>query len=238
MTEADRRFRKSVVVVCLVAGPLLIAIGQAVTSGIHEDDQAAMLASIAAEDIRYYAGSMISVVGAFLTPIAILGLVHLVRVRKRAIGTVAGVIVLIGAFGMPGAWLAGTLIDYMASQQADRAAMAALLGDLESGAAVPMFVVWISFMLGILLLAIGLFVARTVPRWTAVLLGVSVVALFAGEGDVGSVVASVVIVAAWSSVAWSIHRRTPDQWAAGELPDSRPSATTQAPPQTPAAAAP
>lgn len=223
---------------CLLGAPLLIAIGQIVSGGIWEDEEAAYLASIADSEAQFYIGSMISVAGAFLIPIAMLGLVHLVRVRKRILGTVVGAIALLGAFGMPGGWLAGTVFEYVAAQQADRAAMAGLLADLEGGAAAPLMVMWMAFSLGLLLLAVGLYVARTVPRWSAALLGVSVIALFAADGGVAGTVASVVIVAAWGSIAWSIHRRTPDQWAAGELPTARQDTVTTAQPPTPAIAAP
>jgi hypothetical protein len=237
MTEADRRFRKNLVAACLVMAPLLITIGQIVAGGIDEDEQAAYLARIAANETEFYVGNLISIAGAFLIPLAVLGLVHLVRVRRRILGTVVGVVVLVGAFGLPGAWLAGSLIEYVAAQQPDRAAMAGLLRDLESDAAIPIFVVWISFTLGLLLTAVGLFVARTVPRWMAGLLAVSVVALFVSDAGVTGIIAGLVIVAAWGAIGWSIHRRTPDQWAAGELPSARGPVTTE-PPASPAVAMP
>lgn len=238
MTEADRRFRKTLVAACLLGAPLLIAIGQLVSRGVWEDDEAAYLASIADSEAQFYIGSMISVAGAFLIPIAVLGLVHLVRVRRRVLGTVVGAVALLGAFGMPGGWLAGTIFEYIAAQQADRAAMVGLLADLESGAAAPLLVMWMAFSIGLLLLAVGLFVARTVPRWSAALLGVSVVALFAADGGVTGAVASAVIVAAWGSIAWSIHRRTPAEWAAGELPAAPSDSVATAPAPSAAIAAP
>lgn len=235
MTEADRRFRKNLVAVCLVAAPLLIGIGELISSGLYDgDDEAKYLANIADNEARYYVGNMVSIAGAFCIPIAMLGLAHLVRVRKRIFGTIAGAIALVAAFGMPGAWLGGTIIEYIAAQQADRAAMAALLSDMESSAAIPVFVVWVGFMVGLILLGIGLILARTVPRWMGAGVIVSVVALFMSEGDVGSAIASAVIVAAWGAIGWSIWKRTPEQWENGALPDVEPPASRAAP--APAAA--
>lgn len=230
MTEADRRFRKNLVAVCLVAAPLLIGIGELIASGLYDgDDEAKYLANIAENETRYYVGNMVSIAGAFCLPIAMLGLAHLVRVRKRIFGTIAGAVALVAAFGMPGAWLGGTIIEYIAAQQSDRVAMAALLKDMESDAAIPIFIVWIGFMLGLILLGIGLMLARTVPRWMGAGVIVSVVALFMSEGDVGTAIASAVIVAAWGAIGWSIWKRTPAQWENGELPDGDPAVAHASP---------
>lgn len=236
MTDADRRFRKSLVAACLLGAPLLITIGQLISSSAWDDDKATYLAAIAADKTQFYVGSMISVAGAFMIPLAVLGLVHLVRVRKRVLGTVVAAIVLVGAFGMPGAWLVGTIFEYIAAQQPDRAAMVALLKDMESGAAAPLFVIWIGFSAGLVLTAIGLFVARTVPRWMAGLLALSVVALFMSGDGVTGILAGFFVVVAWGAIAWSIHRRTPEEWAAGELPAADRTAPAE-PAGTPAVAA-
>ena len=222
MTEADRRFRKNLVVFCLIAAPLLLSIGDVITSGIYEDDNdAKYLANIAANETQFYVGNLIGAAGAFFLPIATLGLVHLVRVRKRIYGTVAGVVALVGAFGMGGAYLVGSLFEYIMAQQPDRVAMVALMKDLESDATTPLFFIWMGFFIGILLVGIGLLLARTVPRYAAAGVIVAFVALFMSEGGVTSAIAGSLIVAAWGAIAWSIWKRTPEQFENGDLPDEQ-----------------
>ena len=220
MTEADRRFRQRLVAVCLLVAPLLIGVGQLITGDVYDDDEVTLLTNIASDETRVYVGNLVSIAGAFCLPLGILGMVHLVRVRKRVFGTIAGAIALFAAFGMPGTWLAGSIVEYIAAQQPDKAAMAALLADMESDAAIPVFLVWISFMLGTLLLGIGLILARSVPRWAGAGVIVAMLSFFAAEGTVGEIISSIVVTAAFGAVAWSIWTRTPEQWENGELPPS------------------
>ena len=222
MTEADRRFRKNLVVFCLIAAPLLLTIGDVITTGIYDgDDDAKYLANIAANETQFYVGNLIGAAGAFFLPIATLALVHLVRVRKRIFGTIAGVVALVGAFGMGGAYLVGSLFEYIVAQQPDRAAMVGLIKDLESDAAAPLMVIWMGFFVGILLVGIGLLLARTVPRYAAAGVIVAFVAMFISEGGIMSAIAGSLIVAAWGSIAWSIWKRTPEQFENGDLPEEQ-----------------
>jgi MFS family permease len=236
MTEADRRFRKNLVAAAMVAGPLLILIGIVISSSVYSgDDEARYLASIREHKDAFWIGNVISATGALLLPLVFLGLAHLVRVRKRIFGTVAGVIGCIGAFGIGGAWLFGSLMEYQMAMQPQRAAMVALEKNIENDAFAPLFFIWVGFMLGLVLMAIGLLLARTVPRWTAILLAVAIVAFFVSNGGITEIIANVLLTVAFSAIAWTIWKRTPDEFEAGEMPaDMRPAASDRSP--APAAA--
>lgn len=233
MTEADRRFRKNVIAAAMLLGPLLILIGILISSPIYSgDDETRYLASIAEHRDAHWIGNVVSAAGALMLPLAMLGAVHLVRVRKRIFGTVAGVVALIGAFGIGGAWLVISLIDYVLALQPERAAMVALQKEMESQAMVPLIFIWGGFVIGMLLVGIGLLLARTVPRWTAILFLVAVAGFFVSADGASEIIANVLLVAAWGSVAWSVWKRTPDEWERGDLPAE----TRQQPEPAPAAA--
>ena len=237
MTEAERRFRKNLVAGAMVVAPVMILIGLAIQSSVYSgDNEALYLASIRENADAFWVGNVVAGFGALLLPLVMLGLVHLIRVRKRIYGTVAGTIACMGAFGLGGAWLVGSLFEYQMAHESNQAAMVSLEKSLDSDATAPLIAIWGGFFFGMILVTIGLFLARSIPRWTAGLLAVATIGVFLSDGgSAGELIANGLLTAAFCAIAWSIWKRTPDEWERGELPASQ--AARQAEPDPSPAAA-
>jgi hypothetical protein len=213
-----RHFRKTLLGVALIAAPVLMFASDVATSGIYDgNDERRYLAAIADNEGLYYAGNLLGAIGALFVVGAVVALIHLVRVRHPGFAKVAGGIALVGAITMSGVWLTFTLVELELARSSDRAAMAAVIASSEDSAAMaPLFVTWIGISLGLLLLAAGLWRARTVPRWMAALLAGSVVVLFFGEGAL-SIVASVLMAGALIPIGVLVLRSSVEAWEAGDL---------------------
>lgn len=226
-----RLFRKNLLGISLIVAPLLLLIATAATSSFREDDPARYLSNIADNSGVYYAGNIVGMIGGMFAVGAVLALVHLVRVRRPLFAVLAGGLALAGTVMMPGVWGAITVIEYQMAQQADRSAFVALLEGLEESATIiPLFVTWIGTAVGMVLLAGGLWLARSVPRWIPLLLGVAFVASFAASTPVLSVIASALVLVALGAIGVRVLQSSVDDWETGDL--RLPAATTAEPPSS------
>jgi len=225
MTSASwSAFRKTLLGVALIVAPLLILVSNALTTGIYDDSQVTYLGNIADNEVGFYAGNMIGVLGAVLVPAAVLALIHLLRHRYPRYAKGAGALALLGAVTMSGVWLVFGVFEYLMAQEANRAAMAALMTNVEDSAAMArLFVTWIGTMLGIVLLGAGLLRAGTLPRWMPVLMIAGFALTFPSEGAM-SVVADGLILAGMGSIGVAILRSPLAAWESGTvaLPEDQP----------------
>jgi fumarate reductase subunit D len=238
MSHADdwRHLRKTVFGICLIVGPLLLLVGGLLTLGLYDgDDEARYLAEIADNEALYYGANMVGALGALFLVGAVIAIAHLVRVRHPRFAIVAGALALAGVVTMSGVWMTFTIIEIEMAQSADRAAMAALIEASDDSATIaPLFITFVGASLGLVLLAIGLWRAHTVPRWIPALMAVAFVLLFVGESGVVGTLGSVAAFVALGAIGLLVLRSTDEAWEAGDLaPPSAPMA-----PQTPAAATP
>ena len=240
MTSATdwARKRKTLLGASLIAAPLLILISDLFTLGLYDgDDERRYLADIADNEALYYTAGLVGALGAVFLVGAVVALIHLVRVRKPTFALIAGGIALFGAITFSGVWMTFTLVEYEMAQSPERDGMVRLLADSEdSGAFAPLFVTFIGTFLGLALLAIGLLMARTVPRWMAAAMLIGFLAVFFLE-DAVPVIGSVILTAALGSIGALVLRSSLEEWEAGDLSQPAPPAAT-APPETPAVAAP
>ena len=236
MTSSDwRRFTQVLLGACLIAAPLFFLAGGVVQSPVSDgDDFARYLASIADHETAYYAGGMLSTVGAFLLVGVVIALVHLIRVRHPRFAMAAGALGLMGAIGIAGVLLASTIIDFQMAGSGDRAAMALLLENGEEAASsIPFFVVWIGMALAMLMLAGGLAWSRTVPMWMAACVAIGMLAVFFVSGDIPGLIASAVFLLGLASIGVAVIRSPLEEWEAGDLTHHEPVTPT---PQAPVAA--
>ena len=227
-----RHLTKVLLGVSLIAAPLLIAIGEVISSAVYDgDDYGRYLASIEDNGAAYYAGNLVGAFGSVFLIGSVIALIHLVRVRHAKYGAIVGGLALLCVAALPGLWLASTIIEYQMANSGDQAAMARLLDNTEEAASsIPFFFVWIGMTLSVILLAAGLIWSRTVPRWMPALLILAFILLFVDEGGVLGIISTVLILAAMGAIGVTILRSSDDAWEAGELEHPAPPPTPTAPP--------
>lgn len=229
-----RRLTKVLLGVCLIGAPLLIGIGEIISSSVYSgDDYARYLASIEDNGAAYYAGNLVGAVGALLLVGAVVALIHLIRVRHAKYAAIVGGLALLTVGLMPGVWLMSTMAEYEMAMSADQAAMATLLdGAEDSATAIPLFVVWIGMTLSVILLAAGLLWSRTVPQWMPALLIAGFVLLFISDEGVLGIITSLLLLVGLGAIGATVLRSSVDEWEAGDLAGAGPPTESAPPPQT------
>jgi hypothetical protein len=234
MTVASdwRHLTKVLLGISLIAAPLLILVGEVISSAVYDgDDYGRYLASIEDNGAAYYAGNLVGALGAVFLVGATVALIHLVRVRHTKFAAIVGGLTLLCVLAMPGVWLLSTAIEYQMANSPDQAAMARLLDQGEDEASlIPLMVMWLGMSLGVILLAAGLLWSRTVPRWMPALMILAFVLLFIADDGVMSIVNSVLILAALGGIGVTILRASDDAWEAGDLAEAGPPAASAPPP--------
>jgi hypothetical protein len=212
----------------MIAAPLLFLVSDLLTSGIWEDDQAAFLANVAANESRHYIGGLVGVLGAVCLFVAVAGIALLVSTKRRRLGMIAGGMALFGVMFMPGAWLMGTAFENVAATDPARTALAAFFERSEDSAALG--VAWIvPFSLlgiGTIALAVGLFIGRVVPRWIPVALMLGIVATFVADGGVSGYVASALMIIALGGIGFTLLRGSGEAPASPQPPEMAAPAAT------------
>jgi hypothetical protein len=213
-------FSRTLAVVGLVAGPLLLAVS-ALIDPAWGDDSETYLSKVADNSGIYAASGTISTVGTVILIAGMLGVLHLLRRRSIALGQIAACLVVIGLIGLTPS-MAFYGIDIALAQADNREAAVAIY---ESEPAL-LVAYWITFffggiVLGFVLLAVALFLRRVVPIWAPVLLIVALVLIFFAEGAVLNALANVLLGVALFPLAMRIWKLSDDQWHQWETPLER-----------------
>lgn len=168
MLSDSRKFFKNVVTFSFFAAPLLL-LASALIMPVVNGDEAEQLAAIAQAPDRYYLFSLLSFISSALLVPVLLGLVYMLRHRAPTLGNLGGTLALVGTLVSVGDAISQLFIWQMVAPGADRAQMTALLMrfDEAPGASVIFKIGGPSFVIGMVLLGIGLYRARAVPTWTA-----------------------------------------------------------------------
>jgi hypothetical protein len=197
MPDTDTPHPARAAALCLVAAPFTWVAAELVSPG-QASDAAGELAVAAAHPDRWAVSLALAAIGSMLLVAALPALLRLSRSRLALISTVllgyANIVAAADAINEIG-------VRSMVDPAADQGQMAALIDRVEAGASAPFFVTGgISFMLGAVLLAVALWRSRTVPAWSAALLGLSFVVNLLGWAGashpaiLGSAVAMLVAV--------------------------------------------
>ncbi len=187
-------FRKMLAGWCMLAAPLLLLIGTV----LHPDlksVEAAQLRVVADNLDQWFIAHLVILVSIALAVPAFLGLMHMLREREVAYGHVGGGLAILGLLAFVGI----VMLEFVTWQMAaagNQAANAALLDRIDNtaGIVIPFFVVSFAFMLGMAVLAVGLYRARAVQSWMAAFLVVASV-LFVLEFALTSTVAGIIAAA-------------------------------------------
>ena len=181
-------FRKTFAGFCMIAAPLLLL----VSTVIHPEtgtDASSTIAAAADSPDAWYLAHLLALVSLVLAVPAVLGLMHMLREREVAMGHLGGGLGLLGILAFVGI----VALDGFAGWQAgvgDRSEMVALFDRLydSAGVAIPFYVMSFALTLGVLCLAYGLYRARFVQPWMAMLLGIGAIVLAVGVVTAGELV--------------------------------------------------
>jgi hypothetical protein len=221
---------------CMIAAPLLFTLSDYFDRQVTSNNDAKWVAQVAAHHKAHWLAGLFMLLGAMALLGAVLGVAHLVRTRKPALANVAGPVAAVGTMAMAG-WAVITFgLDNGLGRNPNRAAMVSLYHDVSnSGDVAPNIVLMFLMMLSIIALSVGLYRARVVPRVLAVLLGVSMVALFmSGDGGASQWIASAIFIAGMGGIGLTVLGRSDDEWETGAMPAMEQPATPEAPAAAPA----
>jgi hypothetical protein len=168
--NAERTFEETVIRTSLIAAPILMLLSGLVLPQLRGPD-GTELSVAAGHPGRYYAYVLLGLVGGIVLIPAVYGIARRTRLRRARLGAVGGGLALIGAALSLADW-GGELVkvEMGALSTTYHDAMVTLLGRFDSSAriAAPLQISGLAFLLGMILLAIGLFRGRTAPGWVCI----------------------------------------------------------------------
>jgi len=175
------RFHRKVAGAAMIAAPAVIVVAE-ILHPKFEMDAAKQLSIVADNTGRWYAAHALVLVALALVVPAFIGLAHILEATRPTlshlglIAFVPGLVVLAALAGME------LVLWQIAQPAADRAEMIALAERLDESAGIAaLFVLVLLYPVAWLLVGTGLYLARLVPRWTAVLIALSQPVGFVGE---------------------------------------------------------
>ncbi len=205
------RLRQLWILFAIFAAPVLFMAGQAVLPVLPDDFAGAFEGMVEHRD-ALLASRLLTAAGAFLFVPAIVGIWSLVPRRARAWWLVlaGGVVAIVGSWcnGLSEAVL-GYATHAATSVDPEAGGSVVLALDELGPVALPIsYFVVIVFGVGMLLLAVGLLVARTIPIWQPLLLiaGALLSFSFAGMGTI-SILTSLPMIAAFWAMGVLVARR-------------------------------
>jgi hypothetical protein len=207
-------FRRTAAAVGLVTTALLMIVSTVLappfpgnfTDQLAEIDQAGSAAAVSA--FAFALAQLPFIVG-------MLGVGHLLRDRAPLLSNIGTTLAVVGGFGHS-VYGGVTMVQLdMAADAANRAVHVEILEQLESGPTVAFMAMGLlGTVLGILLLSIGLFRSRVVPRWVPVALWAFLVVEFVGSNfsDWASSASGVLYVGSLAAIALTIWRSPAAVW--------------------------
>lgn len=212
-----RGFRKIVAGVCMIAAPALLVAAELIHPK-EDSNEAKWLAEVSANTGRQYWAHLLSMLALALLIPAILGVMHMLKARRPALGHVGAGLALLGIVSL--ATIVGSeLVVWQAAKapQADTAAMTALLDrTYNSGGIAVIYVLLLAFPAGVLVLGIGLYLARAAAAWQAVLVAVPVPVGLISEIAYGPkiipIVTNILVLIGLGSIGWRVLTESDEEW--------------------------
>ena len=212
-----RGFRKTVAGVCMIAAPALVVF----TEIIHpkeDSDEAKWLAEVSANAGRQYWAHLLGLFALALAIPGILGVMHMLKARRPALGHVGAGLALLGVVSL--AVVVGTEFVVWQAAKApgtDTAAMTALLGRMnDSGGILLLYLLALTFPLGLLVLGIGLYLARAAAAWEAALVAipwaVGIVSEIAYGPRIIPIVTSILFLIGLGSIGRRVLTESDEEW--------------------------
>lgn len=215
------RFRRLVAGFCLIAAPIVLLVG-ALLHPQGEQASAAHLAVVATNPDRYYWAHAILLAGLALFLPVVLALMHLLKEREPKLGHLGGGLAMIGLFAATAVVAVdGIAVSQMGQPEANVEEMAALLDRIKEspGLRVIAIVAGVSLLLGMLLLALGLWRTGVVQPWMASGVAGGAIAFLVGVATDNRVVfalAFALYLIALGPLGWRLLRESDDAWSPGD----------------------
>nr|MBA2599305.1 hypothetical protein [Actinomycetota bacterium] len=214
------RFRRLVAGFCLIIAPVVLLVG-ALTHPQGKEAAAAHLAVVAENPDRYYWAHAILLLGLALFLPVVLALMHLLKERETRFGHLGGGLAIIGLFGATAVVAVdGIAVSQMGQPQASIEEMAALLDRIKEspgfrGIAV---VAGVGLMLGMVLLAYGLWRTRAVQPWMAGGVASGAITFFLGvvtDNRIIFAMAFAIDLIALGPLGWGVLHESDNEWSQG-----------------------
>jgi hypothetical protein len=169
----------------LLIGPGLILLGDLVEPNVDWEDQGAVLDSLAADTGRHRLAIVLFYLGFLLLIPGAIAAARYFRRERPGLSLAATLLAPLVPILITGFIMFGMVQEAFVDPAADRAEMVALMERMEEVALFPfVFGVMMVGLLGMLLLAIGLWRSKTVPIWVPALIVVGFVVVWFAPGDV------------------------------------------------------
>ncbi|MBD0328499.1 MAG: hypothetical protein ICV64_00115 [Thermoleophilia bacterium] len=213
ITDATN-FRRTAAGLCLLAGPLLILLGDLI-SPATPDGAREYLAFVAEHQTVGIVSTFLFFSGLVLLVPGVLGSLTPIRGRGVVLAHVAAILATVGLMAFA-ALVTTSLYDVELAKSPDRAAAAAVYEGVEDGPAA-----WALFLPGFLGTALGLVLfaaaywrARLVAPWVPLLVLGGFVTIMAAPNEAVSVAGNAVLVAGLAAIGLRVLRTTDLEWAA------------------------
>jgi hypothetical protein len=207
--------RKMLAGACMVLAPVVLLVATVIHPA-SDMDEAAQVATIAANLDAWYLAHLLALVAVVVTVPALLGLMHMLRERQVALGHVGGGLAMIGLLAYVG--IIG--IELAMWQMVAGGSTAEAVGLLErlnetAGIVIPFGVASLGFAIGMAILGVGLYRARAVQSWMALSVGIG--ALVFGIAVVAAlnwlaIVGAAFLVVGLGAIGRMVLRETDEAW--------------------------
>ncbi len=212
-----RGFRKIVAGVCMIASPALLVVAEIIHPREHSDE-AKWLAEVSANTGRQYWAHLLALLALALALPAILGVMHMLKARRPALGHVGAGLALFGLVSL--AAVVGTEFVVWQAAKApgtDTAAMTSLIGRIiDSRGMLLLYLLALTLPLGLLVLGIGLYLSRAAASWEAALVAIPVAVGIVSEIAYGPriipTVTSILFLIGLGSIGLRVLRQTDEEW--------------------------
>jgi hypothetical protein len=214
----------------LFFGPVLSMIAALLDPAFSEgpDGGPGYLDQVASAPVLHEVAGLINLVSVLLLIVGLVGAIRLLRGPRGAIGRIGAGLLLVASVVLEAGTFVTSAIDAAAVSPGVARPQALALTAAASGGVVDLvfaIAFFGGFLLGSLLLAVGLIRRRAVPIWAAVLVAVQLVISFLAPDNLIDALADLVLAVGFGAVAWTILSLSNEQWGAWQpLPDRAASA--------------
>jgi len=222
-------FRKVVAGCCLLAAPLLLLVAMV----IHPDtgtSEASLVAAAADSPDAWYVAHLLVLVSLAVAIPAVLGLMHMLRERETSFGHVGGGLALLGILAFTGIVAVEGFAGWQIAKGGDDAALLERLYD-SAGFVIPFVLMGFAFMLGMLVLAVGLYRAHAVQAWMALFVAIGAVLMavaFPTAVEVLAIVGAAFLLVGLGSIGREVLGESDEDWErTPERPGFRPTLGTR-----------
>lgn len=204
----------------LAAVGLVLGVGgwiaSSAVSPAWSDDTSAYLAEVATDPNAHIASGLLFLLGSVLMFPGLMATIRLLRGPRGLVGQIGAALIAVGALVGGGLILAVNVFEAALAEGANRAEMVAISERSEEsvGAMIGFFAVFVGgFVVGVVLLGVGLALRRAVPLWvTALVIAPVVLLLTTGEGKTGSTIALAVLAAGFGGIARTLLAVPEERW--------------------------